>query len=193
MAAADSMSIGKQLVAKIMRDVETGTGAYAGAMVTREQIEPGLLRNMRATVDEARAAVGLPRMFQGLLDEVRSTRVAGATPEQTLELIVDKLRTTTTRWQIREEIPPLRQIIGDLHVPSAMEPLRNETLEQLQRNLDRLEGRLHDGFHTYPDYGELGKALANSELLLDVHRVGGPGAPQGIRGAAKAADDALVW
>jgi hypothetical protein len=193
MSAVEGLPGAKQLFAQILRDVESGTGQFADAVVTTQKIEPGLLRELGGNVDDARAALGLPRMFQGVLDEALNSRVAGAPPEETVSLIVDKLRTTTTPWQIAEEIPPLRQIIGDLRIPSAMEPIRNQTLEQLQRNADRIDGLIVDGFGRNPDYAELGGALANTELMLDVHRSGTTAAAEATRSVAGAVDEALTW
>lgn len=69
---------------------------------------------------------------------------------------------------------------------TARQGLAAELRALLRRNLDRVEGRLHDGYSNYPDHAELGRAAATAELLTRLPDAGVDAA----RGGAQAT---LVW
>ncbi len=198
MTAADGLAGLRQFATRALadaRDLAPGASQTLenGYIVTREKMDPSLLRELRQAHNELADVLGLPRMFNDLMADIEHSRVSGSTPEETLELIIDKLRNTTTKWEIRDELHPLKQIVGGLEIPQPMETLRRQTLEQLQNNIDRMDGVLVDGFGRYPDYAELGRALAGSELLLNVHRSGASPSAKSVATAERAATELLSW
>jgi hypothetical protein len=54
--------------------------------------------------------------------------------------------------------------------------------ERVRRNLDRVEGRLHDGYSDHPDYAEHGRAIEDAALLarMDDMRSAYPGVRLGV-------------
>jgi len=56
--------------------------------------------------------------------------------------------------------------------------------EQATRNVERVEGRLRDGYLHHPDYAELGRSAENARLLLSL---------RAARGGSGAAAETVAW
>jgi hypothetical protein len=63
------------------------------------------------------------------------------------------------------ELEFTRQLVLGTEVPPELATLKQQTLDMAQANLDRMAGRLHDGYSNYSDLGEMGRIIENVELI----------------------------
>jgi hypothetical protein len=63
------------------------------------------------------------------------------------------------------ELQLVRSFVQNLRVPPELRQLQLETVDMANRNLDRMAGRVHDGYSSYPELGEMGRIIENAELM----------------------------
>ena len=156
-----------------------------------EALDPRHLERLHGSVDALAAGTATQEQLERvLIDRARlGSLIADRPPEQQLAITTAVLRGSVDRPGAGTE-GTLRAIADSLTAPGAheeLEPLRLQTLELVERNIARLQGRTPSGavrgYGNHPDYGEIGRVRANLDLIDAVTR----------RHAAEDAGELLRW
>lgn len=156
-----------------------------------EQLDPRHLERVGRALDAIVAGSATTDQLElVLINRARlGALVADRPPEQQRAIAHAMLRGTADGPGATME-GTLEVLRTSLDAPGAhgeLEPLRLQTLELVERNLQRLRGSTPEGavrgYSTHPDYAELGRARANLDLLEQVTR----------RHAREDATDLLRW
>jgi hypothetical protein len=153
-------------------------------------LDPDHLRNLDRAVDAIAAGTATPQQLElVLIDRARlGALVARHTPEEQLRIATTVLRGTADApgEGVKETLRTLRASLAQRPTDAELDELRATTIELIDRNIARMEGRTPEGavrgYSNHPDYAEVGRIRANLDIFDAVARARG-----------EATGETLVW
>jgi hypothetical protein len=117
--------------------------------------------------------------------------VAGRPPDEqaAIAMVMMGVDSVAGSRSVKSTLEVLRDNVrAGAALPTELEPVRSQTIEMIDRNLARLDGKTPAGairgYSNHPDYAEIGRIRANVALMHEAQ------AQQGITAAAATADQA---
>jgi hypothetical protein len=136
-----------------MSSTDEGRAIATAKVLAGEPLEGALLQSLASGGDDVLASLGLNRT-----DLLNS---AGAQLDGTGSL---DLPDVLSNLQLTQSL--VTGVTGSGHIKVA----REDAIRLLQRNIDRIEGRLNDGYSNYPDYAEIGAAVTQARTAVEMQR-----------------------
>lgn len=143
-----------------------------------ETLDPDHLRNLQRAVDAIVAGDASSQQLEMvLIDRVRlGALVADRSAEDQLKVATAVLRGSGDHpgEGAKETLRTLRESLARRPADAELEQLRGQTLELIDRNIARMEGRTPAGavrgYSNHPDYAEVGRIRANIDIFDAVTR-----------------------
>ncbi|MCW2921246.1 MAG: hypothetical protein JWL76_1120 [Thermoleophilia bacterium] len=164
-----------------MTSTDAGRDVARQKVLAGEPLEGALLRSLAGGDDAVLASIGVTRT--DLLDSaVANLDGTGST----------NLTDVLANLKLAQSL--VTGVEGTGHIQTA----REDAIRLLQRNVDRIEGRLHDGYSNYPDYAEIGAAVTQAKTAVGMQRrlaevAARAGAQVGQPANAEKVGETLTW
>ncbi|MCW2921283.1 MAG: hypothetical protein JWL76_1157 [Thermoleophilia bacterium] len=118
----------------------------------------------------------------------------GITPVSLARDILEATRDSGSQIAVSQAVRDAYPVAAHIEVGSDGERQVLERLRlNLQRNLDRIDGRLHDGYSNHPDYAEHGRAIEDAVLLGRIGDLRRSRAAATSATSDAAAGESLTW
>ena len=111
----------------------------------------------------------------------------------TLDAVVPKLKNSP---RVRRELQRLKSDLNlyrDLDLTQSERELLEASEHIIDRNIERQQGTRRGGYGTWVDFGEVGRMLANIELLVQLGRADVHASPAAALADASQAAGSVVW
>ncbi len=154
------------------------------------------LRDPTAALEELRSALAEDRPFNvhrmaTLLNDPVAVKAAGIDDAMIARAMTRELQRAGTREvggaPLRQILEASRERLTARTLRPEFEQVRTETLELLDRNIDRMTGMRSDTYGRHPDYAEVGRVVAQLQLLDAVDR------QRAATAVARTASETLTW
>jgi hypothetical protein len=170
---ADALAEINSLRAWAAANSDAGLQALAERVGRGEQISSNVLASVAAR--------------PGMLDKL------GLSSDDLLRSSLESLRARGVEGSndVLEDLRLARSVARGMDIDAPSQRLvRDKLVEALDRNVDRVEGRRHDGYSNWVDFADVGSSVSSGELLL---RMRAPAAPiaDATAGATTVAADAV--